>query len=58
MIHQLGHTSPWKAQDRPICGEEEVGEIQNTDAGESLFPHLQRSMRRFSTSPLQQRRTD
>ena len=51
MMHQWGHTSPWKAPDGPIC-EEELGKIQSTDVGETLFPHSWGSMRSLTTSPL------
>lgn len=50
MLHLRGYTSPWKAHNRPICEEEELGKIQNIN-GEPLLPQPQGSAKTLPTSP-------
>lgn len=40
MMPLYGYTSPWKAHNRSICEEEELGEIQNVDVGNPYFLDL------------------
>lgn len=48
-FHAL-HLGKYTTDDRSICEEDELEKIQNVDAGKTLFPHPQGSMRSLPIS--------